>query len=219
MICHPCIYINVASKQAYALQWDLVNNREWADSHCRMMERISFFLRSTEEPIARSYGLDEFKEHFAMRARTQLRLKQDWIGHILVYSDDGFQLDIHEVGEWSSDPDTDRMLSDYRVVTRIAHPRPRVCESTLSPKITLSASKVYLLDLKYWQRWGYKCLRVRHWPGGPRLNTYPFGHVTHHAVASAKQNAAQWLQAGLHAGLIQDRGIMPVVRRHRRIAS
>jgi hypothetical protein len=140
------------------MQWDSMQNVQWAEANCRMVRYIGFHPRGSREPIASCYGLDQFKEKFAMRARTQLRLASAWSGRLLVYSDDGFQLDVHEIGQWNSTQD--RLLQDYRIITRMAHPRGRACQGTISSELSLQTGKMYMLDAKYWQGTGSKCFKV-----------------------------------------------------------
>lgn len=64
-----------------------------------MVKYINFHDRSDKEPIANVYGLNTLTRDFLLRARTQLRPAEDVTVKFQVFSSDGFQMDIHEVGE------------------------------------------------------------------------------------------------------------------------
>jgi hypothetical protein len=140
------------------MQWnqDLISS--WSTSNCRMLQYINFHARSSCEPIAKDFGLHIFKEMFAMRARTQLRPTESMTGAIQVFSDDGFAMSIHEIGTTGADRDV--LYSDYKVVKKLAHPQALDCMSFTMDTVTLEKDKIYVLDIKYYQQKGAKCLKV-----------------------------------------------------------
>lgn len=84
------------------LQWAQVDDKAWRVSNCRMVKYVNFHPRTDQEPLANVYGLHTFTRNFLLRARTQLRPTEDMILTFQVFSSDGFQMDVHEVGEVSS---------------------------------------------------------------------------------------------------------------------
>lgn len=115
--------------------------------------------RHDDVPISTKWGLETFKEHFAMRARTQLRPDVDMVNaDFRVYANDGFAMEIREVGEVGVDGD--KLLSHPSLVAELAHPQSTPCKPFDKVGVTLRKGKVYTIDVKYWQGQRSKCLKV-----------------------------------------------------------
>lgn len=81
------------------VQWAQAEDKDWRVSNCRMVKYVNFHGRSSKEPIANVEGLQTLTRHFLLRARTQLRPTEDMKVKFQVFSSDGFQMDVQEVGE------------------------------------------------------------------------------------------------------------------------
>ena len=127
--------------------------------HCRMLDRVHFDLRGHSEPIARSFGLDSFVEYFAMRVRTQWRIKRSARGTLAVWHDDGAAFSVHELGSFTGD--SEQWLDAPKLVAHAAFPKPTVWRKTEARSVQFEAGKVYVMDVKFWQRWGQKGLKAR----------------------------------------------------------
>lgn len=143
------------------MQWNQSDDdKHWGETHCRMLRDVSFPLSNKDTPLSEAAGLDTFREHFAMQARTQLRITEDITdADLRVTSDDGFALSITEVGAFGGDEDL--FLSAPVEVAALAYPQPVYCKSFDTSGVTLEAGKIYNVDLRFWQRRGYKCLQAR----------------------------------------------------------
>jgi hypothetical protein len=141
------------------MQWYQDKDPKWAQQNCRMIPYIQFDLRGFSEPIANSFGLQNFKDYFAMRARSQYRLPSTITGDVQIWHDDGMAFALYEIGTFSGKIDT--FYAEAKVVAKVAHPEPTVWVPQTIKGVTLEAGKIYVADVKYWQRWGHKGLKVR----------------------------------------------------------
>jgi hypothetical protein len=141
------------------VQWNQDASLDWEKSHCRMVGAVQFEDRGFSEPISADYGLSGFRDYFAMRARTQLRFNVTTVCDILVVHDDGMSLAIYEIGTVDA-TGTDTFYTAPKVVRKAASPGATVPQSQPLTGVTFEAGKVYTIDLKYWQRWGLKVLKV-----------------------------------------------------------
>lgn len=143
------------------VQWNQADDLAWAASSCRMVDEVEFEKSNTDQPLTddASLGLDDFREHFAIQARTQIRVDADLVdASIRVYSDDGFALAIYEAGSFSDD--AEYFFVEPRQVVALAHPQPTGCKAFTKNGVTLKTGKIYTVDLRFWQRGGGKCLKV-----------------------------------------------------------
>lgn len=141
------------------MQWYQGTDAEWTKKQCRSLSYINFHTRSRCQPIAHDYGLAGYKTLFAMRARSQFRVAKTVTAAVRIYSNDGFALSIHEVGTFSKDGEA--FYEDYKVVAKLAHPQTTTCKAFTLAAETFEGGKIYVIDIKYYQTTGDKCLKVR----------------------------------------------------------
>lgn len=142
------------------VQWEQMADRDWATENCRMVPEVHFSNTGSSVPASDQDGLDVFYEHFAMRARTQLRFAEDvFNADFKMRGDDGWAFSLLAVGV--STTGGDRFFAQPRVVTTMSRPGPGGCQTFTRTGINLFKGVIYSVDVKYWQRTGGKCLMVR----------------------------------------------------------
>ena len=87
-----------------------------------MVKYVNFHGRSGKEPIANVLGLHTLTRNFLLRARTQLRPTEDMRVKFQVFSSDGFQMDVQEVGEVSAPCPWCQCLDVHRTYVAELHP-------------------------------------------------------------------------------------------------